>query len=274
MLVNYKYCILNILRDFIVKTSNIMFMLRKEDNFDYIEIIVFGFSSSRARWQQLRESCRLRRTAEPCAKAPWFVNPPLTTSEKGRRFDVRIWGGGSLPAFRLREPVGSNFAKAAACGGQPNHALLGPWFVNPPLLSAKSRHHKFGAFCKGVEVRFPLFVFESRLAAASRKRPLRGSPNHALKRRGSVIHPFPPQKKDVVLTSVYGVEVRFPLFVFESEMAATSRKRPLRGSPNHALKRRGSVIHPFPAQKVGTINLVPFVRGWRFASRFSSSRVS
>ena len=53
--------------------------------------------------------------------------------------------GGSLPAFRLRKPVGSNFAKAAAFGGQPNHALLGPWFVNPPLLSAKSRHHKFGA---------------------------------------------------------------------------------------------------------------------------------
>ena len=160
MLVNYKYCILNILRDFIVKTSNIMFMLRKEDNFNYIEIIVFGFSSSKAGWQQLRESCRLRRTAEPRAKAPWFVNPPLPTTEKGRRFDVRIWGGGSLPAFRLREPVGSNFAKAAAFGGQPNHAL----------------------------------------------------------------------------------------------------------------KRRGSVIHPFSAQKADTINLVPFVRGWRFASRFSSSK--
>ena len=139
MLVNYKYCILNILRDFIVKTSNVMFMLRKEDNFDYIEIIVFGFSSSSAGWQQLRESCRLRRTAEPRAKAPWFVNPPL--------------------------------------------------------LSAKSRHHKFGAYCKGVEVRFRHCVFECVLAATSRKRPLRGSPNHALKRRGSVIHPFPPLKK-------------------------------------------------------------------------------
>ena len=123
MLVNYKYCILNILRDFIVKKSNIMFMLRKEDNFDYIEIIVFGFSSSKAGWQQLRESCRLRRTAEPCAKAPWFADPPLPTTEKGRRFDVRIWGGGSLPAFRLRKRDGSNFAKAAAFGGQPNHAL-------------------------------------------------------------------------------------------------------------------------------------------------------
>ena len=43
--------------------------------------------------------------------------------KNGRSFDVRIWGGGSLPAFRLREPIGSNFAKAAACGGQPNHAL-------------------------------------------------------------------------------------------------------------------------------------------------------
>ena len=39
-------------------------MLRKEDNFDYIEIIVFGFSSSKAGWQQLRESDRFadRRT--------------------------------------------------------------------------------------------------------------------------------------------------------------------------------------------------------------------
>ena len=88
MLVNYKYCILNILRDFIVKTSNIMFMLRKEDNFDYIEIIVFGFSSSRAGRQQLRESCRLQRTAEPRAKAPWFGNPPLPTTEKGTHFRV------------------------------------------------------------------------------------------------------------------------------------------------------------------------------------------
>ena len=148
MLVNYKYCILNILRDFIVKTSNIMFMLRKEDNFDYIEIIVLGFSSSRAGRQQLRESCRLRRTAEPRAKAPWFVNPPLlSTKSRHHKFGASCKvGGGSLPAFRLRKPVGSNFAKAAACGGQPNHAL---------------------------------------------------------KRRGSVIHPFPPLKKDVKTTSFF-----------------------------------------------------------------------
>lgn len=156
-----------------------MFMLRKEDNFDYIEIIVLGFSSSKARWQQLRESCRLRRTAEPRAKAPWFADPPLPTTEKGRQNDVRIWGGGSLPAFRLRKRDGGNFAKAAASRIAEPRAKA-PWFGNPPLLSAKSRHHKFGASCKGVEVRFRLFVFESKLTATSRKRPLRGSPNHAL----------------------------------------------------------------------------------------------
>ena len=227
MLVNYKYCILNILRDFIVKTSNIMFMLRKEDNFDYIEIIVLGFSSSKAGWQQLRESCRLRRTAEPRAKAPWFGDPPLL-SAKSRHHKF----GASCKGVEVRFTLFDFEREMAATSrkrplrGSPNHALLGPWFVNPPLLSAKNRQHKFGVFCKGVEVRFLLFVFESKLTATSRKRPLRGSPNHALKRRGSLIHPFPPQKKDVVLTSVYGVEVRFPLFVFESRLATTSRKLP------------------------------------------------
>ena len=102
-------------------------MLRKEDNFDYNEIIVFGFSSSKADWQQLRESCRLRRTAEPRAKAPWFGNPPLPTTEKGRRFDV---------LFLWWEGVDSNHRRH----GRQIYSLLPLAAREPSLVGAGDRN--------------------------------------------------------------------------------------------------------------------------------------
>ena len=67
------------------------------------------------------------------------------------------------------------------------------------------------------------------------------------------------------------VEVRFPLFVFESKLAATSRKRPLRGSPNHALLGPWFVNPPLPTTEKRTSKRRPYM-GWRFASRFSSTK--
>ena len=75
-------------------------MLRKEDNFDYIEIIVFGFSSSKARWQQLRESCRLRRTAEP---RPFRAVVRKSTPSHHRKTDVAL-----TSVFLWWEEVDSN----------------------------------------------------------------------------------------------------------------------------------------------------------------------
>ena len=116
-------------------------------------------------------------------------------TEKGRRSDVRIWGGGSLPAFRLREPVGTNFAKATASRIAEPRAKA-PWFGNPPLPTTE-KGTQFRVFCStrggGSLPAFRLRVYvDSNFAKAA---AFGGQPNHALKRRGSVIHPFPPLKK-------------------------------------------------------------------------------
>ena len=89
--------------------------------------------------------------------------------------------------------VGSNFAKAAAYGGQPNHALLGLWFVNPPLLSAK-KGRRFDVLIRGGGSLPALHLREPVGSNFAKAAAFGGQPNHALKRCGSVIHPFPPQK--------------------------------------------------------------------------------
>ena len=85
------------------------------------------FSSSKARWQQLRESCRLRRTAEPRAKAQWFGNPPLPTTEKGRQNDV---------LFLWWEGVDSNHRRH----GRQIYSLLPLAAREPSLVGAGDRN--------------------------------------------------------------------------------------------------------------------------------------
>ena len=86
------------------------------------------FSSTKAGWQQLRESCRLRRTAEPRAKAQWFGNPPLL-SAKSRHHK---FGAG----FLWWEGVDSNHRRH----GRQIYSLLPLAAREPSLVGAGDRN--------------------------------------------------------------------------------------------------------------------------------------
>ena len=90
--------------------------------------------------------------------------------------------------------------KLPPVGGQPNHALLGPWFLIHLFPPRKSERHLDVRFCRHinvreVDVRFNVFVDESISVATSRKLPpVGGQPNHALLGPWFLIHLFPPRK--------------------------------------------------------------------------------
>ena len=138
----------------------------------------------------------LRGSPTHALLGPWFVNPPLPTTEKDTHFRVPFVRGWRFASrFSSSRAGRQQLRESCRLRRTAEPRAKAPWFGDPPLLSTKSRHHKFGASCKGVEVRFPLFVFESKLAATSRKRPLRGSPNHALLGPWFVKPPLPTTEK-------------------------------------------------------------------------------
>ena len=165
--------------------------------------------------------------------------------------------GGSLPAFRLRKPVGNNIAKAAAFGGQPNHALKRRGSVIHPFPPQKNGRHFDvriwgGGSLPAFRLREPVGNNFAKAAAFG------GQSNHALKRRGSVIHPFPPQKNGRRFDVRIWGGGSLPAFRLRKTVGSNFAKATASRIAEPRAKAPWFVNPPLPTTEKGTHFRVPF----------------